>query len=307
MRLARSSMFVSATLAIALSVVACAPTGGGEERPRDPVPDELGQVGRRAVAIAAAGDIAQWAEPSGANVQTAGLVEDLAPDAVLTLGDNQYDDGELAEYLDSYGLTWGRFKDITYPTPGNHDYHIEGAEGYFDYFGEVSNPPNGYYSFDLGNWHLVAVNSGDGVSDEQLAWIRSDLASDRHLCELAYWHHPRWSSGDNHGSDPDMAPLWRLMVRQGVDVVLNGHDHLYERFARMNASGERDQDGVRQIIAGTGGDSLYRFGDAETGSEVRISEYGVLTMVLSDHRYAWGFLRAEDGAVLDDGRTACHA
>lgn len=257
--------------------------------------------------IAAAGDIAQGGGPSDANEQTADLILDLAPTAVLTLGDNQYDDGELSEFMDSYDLTWGQFMNITHPAPGNHDYHVEGAQGYFDYFGDAANPPDGYYSFDLGAWHLVAVNSGEGsISDEQLAWIRRDIRSDDHRCELAYWHHPRWSSGDTHGSDEDMAALWRLLYRNGVDVVLNGHDHLYERFARLNASGELDRKGVREIIAGTGGNSLYDFGDRETGSRVRISEYGVLTMVLHDASYEWEFLRAEDGKSLDDGRTACH-
>jgi hypothetical protein len=258
--------------------------------------------------IAAVGDIAQQGEPSDANVQTADLIFDLAPTAVLTLGDNQYEDGEIAEFRDSYDLTWGQFKDITHPAPGNHDYHTADAQGYFDYFGDAANPPDGYYSFDVERWHLVAVNSGEGVvSDDQLAWIRRDLRSDDHLCELAYWHHPRWSSGDNHGSDVEMAAVWRLMYRQGVDVVLNGHDHLYERFARLNAAGELDRQGVREIIAGTGGESLNGFGDRVKGSRVRISEYGLLVLVLHEQSYAWDFLRAEDGRVLDDGKTACHS
>jgi len=258
--------------------------------------------------IAAAGDIAKQGGPSDANEQTADLIVALAPTAVLTLGDNQYDDGELSEFLDSYDLTWGQFKNITHPAPGNHDYHVEGAQGFFDYFGDAADPPDGYYSFDLGTWHLIALNSGEGsISDDQLAWVRRDLRSDDHRCELAYWHHPRWSSGDTHGSDEDMATLWRLLYRNGVDVVLNGHDHLYERFARLNGSGELDRQGIREIIAGTGGSSLYGFGDREVGSRVRISEYGVLTMVLHDASYEWEFLRAEDGRSLDDGRTACHS
>lgn len=273
--------------------------------------DALGLGSRRASGgdpvIAAAGDIARQGEPSEANVQTADLILDLAPTAVLTLGDNQYDDGTLAEFLDSYDLTWGQAKDITYPALGNHEYHTEGAQGYFDYFGDAANPPEGYYSFDLGEWHVVAVNSGDGISDAQLAWIRRDLRSDDHECELAYWHHPRWSSGSTHGSDEDMSAVWRLMYRQGVDVVLNGHDHLYERFARLNGVGELARQGVREIVAGTGGNSLYDFGDPVNGSRARISEYGLLTMVLHEHGYEWDFLRAEDGKSLDDGKTACHS
>jgi len=313
MRWTRRSAFATAMATLALTFAACGSHGVAaeqryEERAGAPVAEVVAQGGGRAVVIAAAGDIAAQGGPSDENEQTAGLIEDLAPHAVLTLGDNQYDDGELAEYLESYDLTWGRFKDITFPTPGNHDYHTDDAQGYFDYFGDVANPPDGYYSYDLGSWHLVAVNSeGGNISDEQRAWIRRDLRSDRHLCELAYWHHPRWSSGDEHGSDSDMAAVWKLMARQGVDVVLNGHDHVYERFAKLNGSGELDRNGVRGFIAGTGGDSLDGFDDAETGSRARIAEYGVLTMVLRERRYAWAFLRAGDGAVLDDGTTVCHA
>lgn len=312
MRLTPRTALATAMATLTLTLAACGSSGlpseGPAEEPADAsVAAVVAQGGGRSVLIAAAGDIAEQGGPSTANEQTADMIEDLAPDAVLTLGDNQYDDGELAEYLESYDLTWGRFKAITFPTPGNHDYNTDDAQGYFDYFGDVAHPPDGYYSYDLGSWHLVAVNSDDGnISDEQLTWIRRDLRSDDHLCELAYWHHPRWSSGDGHGSDSEMAAIWRLMARQGVDVVLNGHDHVYERFAKLNGSGEGDRNGVREFVAGTGGNSLYGFDDAETGSRVRIAEYGVLTMILRDSRYSWAFLRAEDGEVLDEGSTACH-
>lgn len=256
--------------------------------------------------IAAAGDIATAGEPSEANRQTADLILDLAPVAVLTLGDNQYQNGELAEFMDSYDRTWGQFKDMTHPTPGNHDYQTEGAQGYFDYFGAAAHPAEGYYSFNVGDWHLIAVNSGTRISVEQLMWIRQDLRSDDHECELAYWHHPRWSSGSVHASNEGMSAVWELMYRQGVDVVLNGHQHHYERFARLNSAGELDRRGVREFIAGTGGSSLYSFGDREDGSRVRISEYGLLTLILHEQSYEWDFLLAEDGRSLDDGRTACH-
>jgi len=293
---------------IALSVVTSAsPNAGREQRVRDARARGSHRGRGGDPLIAAAGDISWQGESSEADGQTSALILDLAPTAVLTLGDNQYEDGELAEFMGSYDPTWGQFKGITRPVPGNHDYHTEGAQGYFDYFGDAASPPEGYYSFDIGRWHLVAVNSGDGISDEQLAWIRRDLRSDGHECELAYWHHPRWSSGSTHGSDEGMSAVWGLMYRQGVDVVLNGHDHLYERFARLNAVGEPDRGGVREIIAGTGGSSLYGFGDREDGSQVRISEYGALAVVLHEHSYEWDFLRAEDGRSLDHGRTACHS
>lgn len=306
MRSGRSPAVSSGAIGIVLSLALVATTcgGGGEETPR--VRTERLRGGGAAVLIAAAGDIALDGEPSDANIQTAGLIVRNAPDAVLDLGDNQYEDGTLAEYRASYDLSWGEFKDKTYPVPGNHEYHTDGAQGYFDYFGDVAAPAGGYYSFDLGKWHLVAVNSGDGVSKEQLGWIRRDLRADHHLCELAYWHHPRWSSGSVHGSDTGMAPVWNLMVRQGVDVVLNGHDHVYERFAKLDAGGRPDPRGAREFIAGTGGKSLYGFDEALTGSQVRIAEYGVLTMLLRKRSYRWQFLGAADGMTLDKGSTACH-
>lgn len=290
---------------LSLALVATTCGGGGDEKAH--VPTERLRAGDAAVLIAAAGDIAQEGEPSDANIQTASLIVELAPDAVLALGDNQYEDGTLAEYRGSYDLSWSEFKDKTYPVPGNHDYHTAGAQGYFDYFGDVAAPPGGYYSFDLGEWHLVAVNAGDGVvSHEQLTWLRSDLRADHHLCELAYWHQPRWSSASVHGSDAAMAPVWNLMVRQGVDVVLNGHDHVYERFAKLDAGGEPDRRGAREFIAGTGGESLYGFDEALTGSQVRIVEFGVLTLLLRKRSYGWAFLGAADGMVLDEGSTPCH-
>jgi hypothetical protein len=311
MRGTRWTAPVAATATIAFAFAACRSSADIPEEAAPAVApvaaDVLPQGGGSAVVIAAAGDIGDDGGPSTANEQTADIIVDLAPDAVLTLGDNQYDNGELAEYQGSYDLTWGGFRDITFPTPGNHDYHTQDAQGYFDYFGDVANPPDGFYSFDLGSWHLVAVNSEDGsISDEQLAWIRRDLRRDDHRCELAYWHHPRWSSGSGHGSDADMAAIWRLMVRQGVDVVLNGHDHVYERFAKLDRSGERDRQGTREFIVGTGGQSLYGFDSPENGSQVRIAEYGIITMVLKERRYEWAFLLADDGSVRDDGGTRCH-
>jgi Calcineurin-like phosphoesterase len=260
--------------------------------------------------ITAAGDIAHEGEPSPPQRRTARLVRSIDPTAALTLGDNQYPDGELADFKASYDPTWGRFKNITRPVPGNHDYHTEGADGYFDYFGRRAHRGNGgYYSFDLGAWHLVAVNSGPGsISDEQLDWIRRDLRRSDATCELAYWHHPRWSSGTNHGSDEDMADLWRVLFRQGVDVVLNGHEHNYERFAPLSPSGRRARrTGIREFVVGTGGADSYPFGDPIPGSQKRITDvFGVLRMTLHNDGCAWAFVRV-NGGVRDHGRHGCHA
>lgn len=259
--------------------------------------------------ITAAGDIASGGGPDAAQRRTAQLVLSIDPTAALTLGDNQYPDGELADFMASYDPTWGRFKDITRPVPGNHDYHIAGADGYFDYFGGRANRRNGgYYSFDLGGWHLVAVNSGRGsISDEQLTWIRRDLHRNDATCELAFWHHPRWSSGTHHGSDEDMGALWSVLFRFGVDVALNGHEHNYERFALMSPQGRKAPGtGIREFVVGTGGAGSYPFGNPIAGSQKRITGvFGVLRMTLHDDGYSWAFVRA-DGSVADSGRQGCH-
>ena len=258
--------------------------------------------------ITAAGDIAHEGEPNAPQRRTARLVLSIEPTAALTLGDNQYPDGELADFMASYDPTWGRFKNITRPVPGNHDYHTAGADGYFDYFGRRAHRSHGgYYSFDLGAWHLVAVNSGPGsISNAQLDWIRRDLRRSDAMCELAYWHHPRWSSGTDHGSDEDMAALWRVLYGQGVDVVLNGHEHNYERFALLSPSGDREpRTGIREFVVGTGGAGSYPFGDP-SGSQRRITDvFGVLRMTLQNHGYTWAFVSA-NGGVRDRGRHGCH-
>lgn len=259
--------------------------------------------------IVAAGDIACESEPCASQEQTAQLIDDLDPTAVLTLGDNQYPDGELSDFQASYDPTWGRFLERTRPSPGNHDYHTDGADGYFQYFGRRAHrKAGGYYSFNIGAWHVLALNSGDGISDEQVQWVSNDLSDDDHLCELAYWHHPRWSSGENHGSNDSIGPLWEALYAAGVDVVLNGHEHNYERFAPLNPSGQRDPEtGIREFVAGTGGKSLYPLGDGINGSQKRIdSSFGVLSMTLRLKRYEWAFV-ATDGSTLDSGSKRCHA
>ena len=260
--------------------------------------------------ITAAGDIAHEGEPDTPQEQTARLVLSIDPTAALTLGDNQYPDGGLADFMASYDPTWGRFKNITRPVPGNHDYHTEGADGYFDYFGRRAHRGNGgYYSFDLGAWHLVAVNSGPGsISEGQLDWIRRDLRHSHATCELAYWHHPRWSSGTTHGSAEGMADLWQVLFKQGVDVVLNGHEHNYERFALLSPSGQRaPHTGIREFVVGTGGAGSYPFGDPIPGSQKRITDvFGVLRMTLHDDGYDWAFVTTNGGAQ-DHGRHGCHA
>jgi acid phosphatase type 7 len=237
------------------------------------------------------------------------LIGRIGPRAVLPLGDNQYDDGALGDYRASYDPTWGRFRDRTYPTPGNHDYHTPQADGYFDYFGaRAHRASNGMYSVNIGRWHVVSINSGRGrISDRQLQWVRRNLGSDRHRCELAFWHHPRWSSGTTHGSNQAMGSLWKVLWRHGVDVVLNGHEHNYERFKLMDPSGRwAPRAGIREFVVGTGGRGLYALGPAIRGSQRRIdNRFGVLRMVLHARSYGWRFLAAS-GVVLDRGGHVCH-
>jgi acid phosphatase type 7 len=221
------------------------------------VPALPGEVMAADPVIVAAGDIA-CPDPCRAQRRTADLIRVMDPRAVLTLGDNQYEDGRFTDFMDSYRPTWGRFKRRTYPTPGNHDYHVPGARGYFSYFGRRAHRRSGgMYSVNIGNWHLVSINTGNGLSDRKLRWVGQNLSNDRHRCELAFWHHPRWSSGSVHGSNPRMGPLWRVLFRHGVDVALNGHEHLYERFALMNPRGGLAPfAGIRQFTVGTGGRGL---------------------------------------------------
>ncbi len=260
--------------------------------------------------VTAAGDIASPGEPSRAQRRTARLIRRIEPRVALTLGDNQYPDGELRDFRSSYDPTWGRFLRITRPVPGNHDYHVTGADGYFDYFGRrARRNSGGYYSYDVGAWHLVAVNTGPGApSGAQLRWIRRDLRRNRDRCELAYWHHPRWSSGSVHGSARNLAELWTMLYRAGVDVVLNGHEHNYERFAPLTPGGRlAPRSGVREIVAGTGGAGTYPFGKPIRGSQVRITGVrGVLRLALHAQAYGWRFIGI-GGKVLDRGRHPCHA
>ena len=236
---------------------------------------------------------------------TSDLALALDPDAVLLLGDNQYEDGTLAKYQASYDPTWGRLKAITYPIPGNHEYLTTGARGYFDYFGTAAgDPAQGWYSFDLGGWHIVALNSncgavgGCGTESPQGRWLAADLAAHPGACTLAYWHHPRFSSGP-HGNDLTVADFWTLLQQAGADLVLTGHDHGYERFA--------PQSGLREFVVGTGGKNHTSVTAIQPGSEVRIYDaFGVLELKLQPNGYEWRFLK-EDGIALDSGRGLCNS
>ncbi len=229
--------------------------------------------------------------------------------AVLPLGDTQYEAGEYNNYLNSYDPSWGRVKSITRPAVGNHEYGTSGAAGYFQYFGSLAGDPSkGYYSYDLGSWHLIALNSviDHDADSDQVTWLKNDLAANTKPCVLAYWHHARWSSGP-HGDDSSVATFWNELYAAGADVVLVAHDHLYERFAPQNATGVADAGGIREFVVGTGGKSLYRISTVKPNSKARnTTTFGVLMLKLQPSSYSWRFVPEPGGTFTDSGTTSCH-
>jgi len=264
-----------------------------------------------AVIVVAAGDISA-PEFTGQQL-TATLVEQQRPAAVLVLGDSQYPDGALADYQRAYEPTWGRFKALTYPVPGNHEYKSGGA-GYFAYFGaRAGDPKKGYYSFDLGEWHLVALNTNHDCLDlpcdaesEQLAWLEADLAASTKKCTLAYWHHPRWNSG-SHGDFPRAAPIWKVLQAHGVELVLNGHEHFYERVGPADQAGAPSADGLVQLTVGTGGIGFSPFGTQTQASVVRRNDtLGVVRLKLSAGAWESDFLGVPGSTFVDHASGRCH-
>ncbi|TDD58003.1 alkaline phosphatase [Kribbella antibiotica] len=250
--------------------------------------------------LAAAGDIAQQcleSEPACIHPKTAKVVEFIKPDNVLTMGDSQYDDAHLSDYNSYYAKTWGKFKDITKPVPGNHDTYAEPAyNGYDTYFGPAIAKPDGkrYYSWEKGNWHFIALDSTDYMPDDskpgaaprndQLSWLKADLAKNTKGCVAAYFHHPRWSSGD-HGDNEDSEQFWRILTGAKVDLVLNGHDHHYERFNPMNGAGDPDPNGTVEILGGMGGAVPYDLSPGHPATAKLLSTYGVVKLTMTDNDF----------------------
>jgi hypothetical protein len=253
--------------------------------------------------VVAAGDISPGGTRGGA-LATSDRVLAIRPTAVLTLGDNQYPNGSLAYYRWYYHLRWGRFKAKTRPIPGNHEYETPGAAGYFGYFSSAARPAGrSYYSFDLGGWHLIALDSQvDRHADSaQVRWLRADLLRTSKRCILAYWHYPRFTSGGHEGNNLSVAPFWEVLYLAGANIVLSGHEHNYERFAPQDPGGRATPHGIRQFVVGTGGASLMPFGLRRPNSQVRRNDtWGVLVLTLHSAAYSWRFV-SEDGDVLDHG------
>ena len=288
---------------LALAVTACGTSGPTPDRSSDPV-------------IAAAGDIA--CEP-GAPVTPQSCQQEATSDllvrrelaAVLTLGDEQYVEGRLKNFRTQYGPTWGRVLSITHPAPGNHEYK-SGGDGFFQYFGAAAGDPrHPYYSFEVGSWHLIALDSecvaagGCQRGSAQEQWLQSDLRAHPARCTLAFWHEPRFSSG-GHGGNVDYQAFWQDLFAAGAELVLNGHDHDYERFAPQTPTGSAAANGIREFVVGTGGKNLRPLRDPKPNSEARSDTFGVLELTLHSDSYDWQFVPIAGSSFTDSGHGQCH-
>ena len=287
---------------------------GGTFAVRLTVTDDAGATGSSsqqvtlddAVTFVGAGDISSCGQQNQ-DAATAELIKALPTAQVFALGDNAYPDGSAADYA-CYQATWGGFKDRTHPVPGNHEYHQPNAAAYFTYFGTSAGPPGlGYYSYDLGTWHILALNS-ESSGNEQLTWVQADLAAHPSTCVLAYWHRPYFTSGAVHAPDMAMRPIWDALQAAGAEIVLSGHNHQYERFAPQLADGTASEQGIRQFVVGTGGfHSLYDFiSPPKPNSEARYQGFGVLKLTLGAAGYSWEFLPVGGSSFSDTGSAGCH-
>jgi hypothetical protein len=268
--------------------------------------------------LVGAGDIVGCSDLSGAEA-TAKLI-DAIPGTVFAAGDLAYQRGTLEEFQKCYGPTWGRFKARTRPTPGNHEYNGATATGYFRYWdGRAGELGKGYYSYDLGEWHIVVLNTnceskelgGCAEGSPEESWLKEDLAAHPSACTLAYGHHALFSSGlfPKHAEHPELRAFWQDLYDAHADLVLAGHEHSYERFAPQNPQGDPDPEhGIREIVVGTGGRSHTPLGYAKPNSEVRDDKtYGVLKLTLSPGKYRWEFIPIPGKTFRDSGEGTCHA
>lgn len=299
------NQFFWIVLAFAIAAL-CGHFSGGASSGSDGKPVD------QAAVLVGAGDIADCRDLSGAEA-TAKLLEQI-PGTVMVLGDLAYPDATKRDFA-CYDKTWGRVKYRTRPAPGNHEFHSSGAPVYFGYFGQAAGDrPKGYYSYELGAWHIVVLNSqcddvgGCKTGSRQEKWLRADLASHPAACTLAYWHKPLFSSGSAHGNDAEIKPLWQALYEAGAEVVVNGHDHDYERFAPQTPHGIADPArGIREFVVGTGGKNHRPFSAPKPNSELRNADtFGVLKLTLKPNGYDWQFIPEEGKSFTDSGSGACH-
>jgi hypothetical protein len=254
--------------------------------------------------VLAAGDIASCS--SLGDERTAQLLDSYRG-TVLALGDLAYDDGSPEEFRTCFGPSWGRHKARIRPAPGNHEYHSAGS-GYFGYFGAAAGPgKRGYYSFDLGHWHIVSLNSerDTAAGGAQVRWLRADLARTKARCVLAFWHRPRWSAGQ-YSDDARTAPFWNALYAARADVVLTGHDHNYQRYRPLNMRGEIDRArGIRSFVVGTGGRRLYQLRPDRRRGTANDETRGILQLTLRPAGYSWRYIPVVRGSYRDAGSAAC--
>ena len=303
----RVGLVVALVLVVSPLVVASASAPAVDRQNRATPGSEEGKAVRSHV-VAAAGDISP--RSLGHQRGTARLVERIDPAKVLALGDLQYPRGAYADFRTYYDPTWGRFKARTMPSAGNHEYLTEDAAGYFRYFGDAARSHgHSYYSTKLGGWRLISLDSNiaRGNTSAQVRWLKRVLAASDQKCTLAFWHHPRFNSGLEHGNNASVTPFWTALYEARADLVLNGHEHVYERFARQTPAAVHSGEGIREFVVGTGGAETYEFDSPEPNSQVRVSgRYGVLRLVLRPASYSWRFVAANDQALDRGGPVACH-
>ena len=314
----RHAGFLSGSLVvIGISMVGSALIGGATGQSQTPAAPAPGPApaaqDQEPAVLVGAGDIANCEITGGSGAAATARLLDKIPGTVFTVGDHAYPSGTAKQFQECYEANWGRHKARTRPAPGNHDYLSGNGKPYYDYFGENAGPDRrGYYSYALGAWHIVVLNSYISADrgSPQLEWLRKDLADNKTACTLAYWHLPVFSSGP-HGSEPQttahMLDVWRLLYDSGADVILNGHDHIYERFAPQNPKGQPDpKKGIREFVVGTGGGGLYNFKQVRPNSEVRANRsYGVLKLTLGATDYSWEFISGVGEPFQDSGSSPC--
>ncbi len=273
-------------------------------------PPLTGLVPGGTVTLSGAGDIARC--DSTGDEATAALLDDL-PGFVFTAGDNAYGSGSARDFEECYAPSWGRHRDRTFPVLGNHDFDTATAAGYFGFFGDRGGDPRaGWYSVDLGEWRLLVLASdcgdvgGCGPESDQGRWLARELDRAAETCTLAIWHHPLFTTGE-HGPTPDVRPLWEQLYEAGVELVVNGHEHDYERFVPLDPAGQPDPErGIRQIVVGTGGGGLRTFPREDPNSEVRDrTAHGVLRLDLDPGAYAWTFIPVAGRTFTDAGTGTC--
>lgn len=316
-------------LLLVLTLGACAPAGTGPSHVAYATPSSTVAQATPAPSVAptptpdpvllAAGDIAYCSRDT--DERTAAILARYPDATVQTLGDNAYNSGSSRNYS-CFDDSWGIAKDRMHPALGGHDYMTEGAEGYFDYFKDAlarfaptgTDPTQGWYAYDLGEWRIIVLNSicqqiaGCDAASPQVAWLKTEVDAHPARCSLAVIHNPRFSSG-RKGNEDEVEPLWEVLHSAGVDVVLSGDNHAYERLAPMTPTGKASPNGIRQFVVGTGGGRPYLFSEGEIhpNSEARIEEtFGVLRLTLGADAYSWEFLPEAGKTFSDAGSTACH-